>query len=367
MASAIYIEKEILHHPRTERILQKLRASRIIEIDKYSEVFNRKNQNFRVQKEQGKTFILARKRDHFVLPSPSYCTADTDLKFYFSHMYNCPYDCEYCFLQGMYRSAFFVLFVNYEDFAIAIEQKLHEVQKKSHDKVMFFASYDNDSLALEEVTGFAEYFIPVFEPLEGVTFELRSKAAHTRIFEQLPPARNTLSAWTLSPDEVQKQWEHGTASLAMRIKALNKAQRLGWRTAIRIEPLLWFQEWEDVYANFFETLEREIDFSRIENLIFGQFRLPRDIFKTMKKMLPRSTLLTKSFVRGGDDEITYGPEKERALFDFVYNRSMTVLPPEKIFYYTPKGQGADSLQLTADSKAGIKRGEQSWESGRGMA
>ena len=31
-------------------------------------------------------------------------------------MLNCIYDCKYCFLQGMFRSANFVIFVNYESF-----------------------------------------------------------------------------------------------------------------------------------------------------------------------------------------------------------------------------------------------------------
>ena len=31
-------------------------------------------------------------------------------------MYNCLFDCRYCFLQGMYNSSNFVIFVNYEDF-----------------------------------------------------------------------------------------------------------------------------------------------------------------------------------------------------------------------------------------------------------
>ncbi|SVD49612.1 uncharacterized protein METZ01_LOCUS402466, partial [marine metagenome] len=44
--------------------------------------------------------------------------------YYFSHMLNCIYDCRYCFLQGMYRSAHYVLFVNYDEFFGAMDAKL---------------------------------------------------------------------------------------------------------------------------------------------------------------------------------------------------------------------------------------------------
>ena len=39
-------------------------------------------------------------------------------------MHNCIYDCRYCFLQGMYRSAHYVVFINYEDYQWAIEERL---------------------------------------------------------------------------------------------------------------------------------------------------------------------------------------------------------------------------------------------------
>ena len=46
MIDTIYIEKEIKKHPRTLEILSKFRNVRTIAIDRYGEVFNRKNQNF---------------------------------------------------------------------------------------------------------------------------------------------------------------------------------------------------------------------------------------------------------------------------------------------------------------------------------
>ena len=73
-------------------------------------------------------------------------------------MYNCIYDCSYCFLQGMYSSANFVLFVNYEDFVLEIKKL---ISKK--ENITFFSGYDCDSLALENITGFASYILPIFK------------------------------------------------------------------------------------------------------------------------------------------------------------------------------------------------------------
>ena len=108
MIDTIYIEKEIKKHPRTLEILSKFRNVRTIAIDRYGEVFNRKNQNFRIQK-KNPCLILAKKHKGFVLPAPEGFGIGSSKNYYFSHMYNCINDCSYCFLQGMYSSANFVL------------------------------------------------------------------------------------------------------------------------------------------------------------------------------------------------------------------------------------------------------------------
>ena len=70
MIQNVYLEKEIIDHPRTEYILSKLKKPNILEINKFSEIFNLNNQSFRIQK-KNPSLILARKRKGFVLPTPN--------------------------------------------------------------------------------------------------------------------------------------------------------------------------------------------------------------------------------------------------------------------------------------------------------
>jgi spore photoproduct lyase len=67
-------------------------------------------------RKQAPALILAKKHGKKVLPAPEGYGFEQGSGFYFSHMLNCLYDCRYCFLQGMYRSAHYILFTNYEDF-----------------------------------------------------------------------------------------------------------------------------------------------------------------------------------------------------------------------------------------------------------
>ena len=92
------------------------------------------------------------------MKSPKNFTIGFKENYYFSHMLNCIYDCKYCFLQGMFNSANFVIFTNFNDF-------INEIIKKSSNKnkkLCFFSGYDCDSLALEKVTNFLKVFLKVF-------------------------------------------------------------------------------------------------------------------------------------------------------------------------------------------------------------
>ena len=114
---AIYIENAIREHPRTLEVLDRFPRAEIIECERYGEVFNRASQNFRLQKPRP-GLILAKKHGNLILPAPEGYSIGAADNYYFSHMLNCLYDCRYCFLQGMYRSANYVYFVNFEDLSL---------------------------------------------------------------------------------------------------------------------------------------------------------------------------------------------------------------------------------------------------------
>ena len=120
MIKLIYVENEIRNHPRVQSICARLPMAKVIECDHYGEIFNRNNQSFRIQKENA-CLILGTKKNKRILPVPQ-GLAYQKPSYYFSHMLNCVYDCRYCFLQGMFRSAHYLLFINYEDFVEDIKK-----------------------------------------------------------------------------------------------------------------------------------------------------------------------------------------------------------------------------------------------------
>ena len=234
MIETIYIEKKIKNHPRTKFILKKFKKARILEIDKYAEIFNKRNQNFRIQK-ANPNLILAHKNDGFVLPAPDGFGIGSSENFYFSHMYNCIYDCRYCFLQGMFSSANYVIFVNFEDFDTSIK---NVINKNINSKTTFFSGYDCDSLALENVTGFAKHILPLFQENPEVDIEFRTKSIQREPFMSMEPMKNVIMAYSLMPDLMSSSLDNKVPSISKRIQAISDLALRGWKIGLRFDPLI---------------------------------------------------------------------------------------------------------------------------------
>ena len=124
--SHIYVEKRAQAYPEMNDILRKFPRSTVIEIEDYKRVFNRSNQNFQAQKKSLK-LIIAVKKDHFIYNGSQYAPNFDLPNFYYNTvMLNCLYNCDYCYLQGMFISGNIVIFINFEDFVQHAEKILKE-------------------------------------------------------------------------------------------------------------------------------------------------------------------------------------------------------------------------------------------------
>ncbi len=321
-----YIEKEALDYPKTKELMRRYEDKEVIYIDCYADIFNRRNQDFKKQKSSN-TFILAVKKLKFIQKNPEYCVSHIKESYYFSTSLNCIFDCEYCFLQWMYSSSYIVLFVNIEDFKSNINWLID-----GKNEVMFFSGYDNDSLAIDNVTNFSSDFIPWFWEKKNAYLELRTKSSNISELKKLQVVANVFIAFTLSPEEIQKKYEKKTASLGQRVKAIVKLQKLWWKVAIRIEPVIYSQDYKEIYWKFFKFLKNEINFSKVENIYFWTFKIPDRFFKKIKKMHPTSKLFNRSLCLWNSDQMTYKNELNKQMEEFVYKFACDLIGKGKVFY-----------------------------------
>lgn len=304
MIKTIYIEEEIAEHHRVNAILNRFPKADVIPCDRYSHVFNNSSQNFRIQKTQP-SLILARKNNRRVLNTPESYGIGGQHNYYFSHMLNCLYDCRYCFLQGMYRSAHYVVFVNYEDFLSDIETSA----KQHSEPSWYFSGYDCDSLAMEPVTGFMQYALDNFASLNNAYLEIRTKSTQINALLKRQALNNVVVAFSFTPQQTAERLEHKVPSVAKRIAAAKKLQLAGWKIGIRLDPLISTENFDSDYRKLLDQIFSELDGNLIHSVSYGAFRLPREFFKRMIKLYPREALFAANLTEH-NLVVSYPPTQE---------------------------------------------------------
>jgi spore photoproduct lyase len=342
----IYVEEEILSHPRALQIQSRFPDAEVVPCSRYGEIFNRRAQNFRLQKRRP-SLILARKHRNFVAEAPEGFGVEGARSFLFSHMHNCIYDCRYCFLQGMYRSAHYVVFINYEDFQWAIEERLRAAGGPVGAKpAWFFSGYDCDSLALEPVTRFAASFVPFFARFPAAFLELRTKSTQIKSLLEMEPPPNVIVAFSFTPGEVQASVEHLTPSVDRRIRAMAKLQERGWRLGLRFDPLIYAEGFREQYRRLYAAVFGAIRVDSLHSVSLGPFHLPGELFRNMVRLYPESPLFAAPLDETGG-QVSYRRDLQEEMVGFCREELLRHIPPE-IFLpglsAPPAGRAAEAVQ-----------------------
>lgn len=325
MIETIYIEEKLKNHPKVIQITHRFPKAHLVYCERYQEIFNRKAQSFRLQK-QNPALILAEKKQGHVLPVPENYGLFKPSNYYFSHILNCLYDCRYCFLQGMYRSAHYVLFVNFEDFQSALIEKMEQSPKGA----TFFSGYDGDSLALNFITNFIEDFVSFFKNYPKHELELRTKSNAIQPLLHLEPASNIILAYSLNPKWVVDRFEHKTARLNQRLKALKILQEKGWPIGLRFDPLIYHPNWQESYNAFFDEVFSTLNPHQIHSITLGTLRMPQGVAESMKKQYYDEPLFFSGLCQR-KKQVTYLPEIEQSIYTFCKNKILDYAPENILF------------------------------------
>ena len=324
--SHIYIEQSVKSNPRTQRILEQFPNAQQIEISHYKDVFCRRGQNYRLQ-HRGQSLILAEKKGNLVYTGAAACQSFGNAHFYYtSCMMNCVFDCEYCYLKGMYPSANIVIFVNLEDFFAEVEEKL-----KSHP-VYLCVSYDTDLLAFERVLGYGKEWAAFADGHSGLEIEIRTKSAGDIVWDSFFACEGVVLAFTLSPQEVIDAYEHGTPPLRQRLSCVAKAQEAGISTRLCFDPVIYCPDYKLRYGELLDQVFSIVDMERIKDVSVGSFRAPKDYLKKMRKQYPDSAVVQFPY-ENARGICQYPKELAEEMEEFLVCRLKERMRKEQIFVW----------------------------------
>lgn len=322
--SHIYVEEAVREHPRVKRIISRFPKSDCIRISHYKDIFCRKKQSFSAQ-HRAPALILAARQGKLVYPGACVCQSFGNQNFYYtSCMMNCIYDCEYCYLRGMYSSGNIVIFVNLEDIFAEVEGLLRQ------HPVYLCISYDTDLMALNDITGFVEEWVGFAGQHPGLRLEIRTKCGRSDLWEKLEALPEVIYAFTLSPEYVVVHYEHRTSSLQSRLACAARALSRGFPVRLCFDPMIYCPDWERHYGAMWNQVKETLDLSRVTDVSIGSFRIGRDYLKRMRKQTPLSAVVQYPF-ENRDGVYHYPEELIEKMESFLKNRIQQEVPSEKIF------------------------------------
>ena len=323
--SHIYVEKKILDNKNTLEILSKFRDAKIIEIDNYKEVFSSNNQDFHLQK-LGQNLILASNKPNMIYEGAVVCEDfENDNFYYTSSIINCVYDCEYCYLQGVYSSGNIVIFVDIEKVFEEVEELYNKLKS-----LYLCVSYDTDLLAIENICSFSEKWYHFIKDKKDLKIELRTKSGNIDKFLNLDVLDNFIIAFTLSPEEIALKNEKYTASFKNRVKSIKELQNKGWKVRICIDPLIYTDDFEKNYSEMIEYLFSEIDKNKVIDVSIGVFRTSKEYLKKMRNQNKKSEILYYPF-ECIDGVYTYSDKLKSYMIDFIKEKFLKYINIERIY------------------------------------
>lgn len=278
----LLVEKNLLQHPSVERFQQQFPKAQLIEIDDYRQYFGSFKKPY-LHKRTNLNIILAENKGSKVKEAPNAYGLPNEKHFYFAHAYNCPYECQYCYLQGYFQSPDLVFFLNHQEIAEEVKQT---ALKYPDETVWFHAGEFSDCLALSHCTREWDTFIPLFKELPNAKLELRCKSSNLKGLEGVYPQENVYITYSLAPETQVKEFDQLASPLKSRIKALAQLQKRGFKVGLHFDPLVYSPSFQNDFKCLIEELREQLDWMAVEYISLGVIRFPDQLFSSFKKNYP---------------------------------------------------------------------------------
>ncbi len=256
----IYFEKDILHYPLGQQLMEQYKEVPKIEIENHNnieEMRKKSNQDFPYMK---RNLIIGTRKTHKFVPNSK--TSDFLVPYTSS---GCTASCMYCYLVCNYnKCAYLRLFVNREEML----EKIIKTANQSNQKTVFEIGSNSDLILENSITGNLKWTIENFNHVPNGFLTLPTKFDMVDDILPLNHKGKVIIRVSVNPSEIIRKVEFGTSSLVNRIHAINKLKEAGYRVGILIAPVIFLDNWQNLYLELIETLHCELSNKVKEDVFF---------------------------------------------------------------------------------------------------
>ena len=246
----IYYEPPALDYPLGKQLHSQFSNIEWIPIENHNNIpFFRENPNSEFARIKQNIIIGIRKTHRYV---ENHKVSDYLVPYTSS---GCSASCLYCYLVCNYNKCSYLrLFVNREQM---LEKLVRFSENCAQEKVFEIGS--NSDLVLENtITGNLIWTIENFARCRKGLLTFPTKFDMVEPLLPLSHNGKIIARMSVNPQEIIKKTEFGTSSLEQRISALNRLHDAGYRTGLLIAPVIFLENWKELYTQLLDTLEQQL-------------------------------------------------------------------------------------------------------------
>lgn len=252
----------------------------------------------------------------------------------------CMAHCHYCYLQTTLGAKPYIrVYVNMDDILNAAEGYIKE---RAPEITRFEAACTSDPVGLEHITGSLQETIAFMakQPLGRLRFV--TKFHHVEPLLNVEHNGNTRIRFSVNADYVIKNFEPATSSFQDRIEAAGKVARAGYPLGFIIAPIIWFDGWEEGYAELLDKLKATVPPEAEKTMTFEliQHRFTKTSKRVILERYPKTKLEMDEakrkykWGRWGQGKYVYPDEQATALREFITEQIFGKFPQATIDYFT---------------------------------
>ncbi|MGF7048566.1 spore photoproduct lyase [Paenibacillus sp. DS2015] len=252
----------------------------------------------------------------------------------------CMGHCHYCYLQTTLGAKPYIrVYVNTDDILEAAKQYIDE---RAPDITRFEAACTSDPVGLEHITGSLAELITFMAKEELGRLRFVTKFHHVDPLLHLEHNGHTRIRFSINSDYVIRQFEPATSHFAERIEAAGKIAHAGYPLGFIIAPIIWYEGWQEGYADLLQRLADTLPKDATTDLTFEliQHRFTKTAKTLIEQRYPKSKLemdiakRTTKWGRWGQYKYVYPAEQQTALREFITERIFEHFPAANIDYFT---------------------------------
>lgn len=237
---------------------------------------------------------------------------------------NCSFQCSYCSIQKFYKGK---TIVEYD-----LDKKIEELSKNIDPKKTyhFGTGQSSDSLVWGNRFRGIEALIRFARKHPNVIVELKSKSSNITHLLQVEIPQNVICSWSLNPQTIIENEEHGTASLDARLQSARMIADKGNVVGFHFHPIFYYDHFKRDYGSLVENMINLFSVNEVAMVSMGVPTYTPKVISSIREKKIHSKCLQMDLC-DASGKLSYPRELKVEIFKTLYQ----VLSPwhSQVFIY----------------------------------